>query len=329
MWEDPELLWRRLYLGREEFLQRLVTTLICGGDAPRWNQPCRPSAQGVRFLQLLDVLAHGSEPAARGGHPEVFVDEYLLPKIDASAKDGWPDWAVLWPGRVWIIELKTERGSHRADQLPYYLQLAAATHPGLPIDLTYITGPLSKPEPTLLPGQRYSHLQWTQVLELVEDAWGADDRPAVIAYVDTVRTIISNLTVLRPMEQRDTLLSRHLPAGPEPALPGAAAKGTSAGPAPATTDAGFTSGVDLLAMARATAADGEQRAVGAASPTELEDLRDTARSQINELAADDPTRFVLPWLWKAQQTDGRALTPEGEEFGYELRFSRYKTLQVR
>ena len=42
-----------------------------------------------------------------------------------------------------------------------------------------------------------------------------------------------------------------------------------------------------------------------------------------------PTRFVLPWLWEAGSTGGKALTPEGEEFGYELRFSRYKTLQVK
>lgn len=49
----------------------------------------------------------------------------------------------------------------------------------------------------------------------------------------------------------------------------------------------------------------------------------------SELAADDPTRFVLPWLWKAGQTDGRALTPEGEEFGYELLFSRYPQFPAR
>ncbi len=330
MWEDPELLWRRLHLGREEFLQRLVTTLICGGDPPRWNTPCRPSARGIRFLKLLDILAHGIETPAHDDDPDVFVDEYLLPKVDASAKDGWPDWAVLWPGRrVWIIELKTERGSHRADQLSYYLALAAAAHAGLPIDLTYITGPLSKPEPELIQGQRYSHLQWTQVLELIEAAWGADDRPAVIAYVNTVRTIINNLTVLRPMEQRDSLLGQHLPGSPPPEVSETHVKGTPTGPAPAISDSGSTSGVDLLGVARATASDGLQRAVGATSPTDLEDLRDTARSQINELAADDPTRFVLPWLWKADQTDGRALTPEGEEFGYELRFSRYKKLQVR
>jgi len=55
--------------------------------------------------------------------------------------NGWPDWAVLWPGRVWVIELKTEAASHREGQLPYCLLLAAAAHPGAHVDLTYITGP--------------------------------------------------------------------------------------------------------------------------------------------------------------------------------------------
>ncbi len=47
--------------GREEYLQRLVTTLIVGGDPPRWNTPSRPTEQGQRFLQPLDEVAHGVE----------------------------------------------------------------------------------------------------------------------------------------------------------------------------------------------------------------------------------------------------------------------------
>lgn len=85
----------------------------------------------------------------------------------------------------------------------------------------------------------------------------------------------------------------------------------------------------LLSLARSTAADGRRRGLGATDPTDLEVLRDTARKRICQLPADDSTRFVLPWLWKDGRTDGRALTPEGEEFGYELRFSRYKRMQVQ
>ena len=55
------------------------------------------------------------------------------------------------------------------------------------------------------------------------------------------------------------------------------------------------------------------------------------RQLLNDLPLpdDDATRLVMPWLWKADSTTGRALTPEGEEFGYELRFSRYKTVQIK
>jgi hypothetical protein len=151
MWESPTALWRRLKFGREEYLQRLLTTLILDGDAPPWNTPRSPGAAGRRFLELLDEAAHGRH--LRDGSwisPEVFIDEYLLPKLEDEAANGWPDWAVLSADRVWIIELKTETGSHRADQLPYYLRLAAAAHPDCNLDLTYITGPLTKPAPALL-----------------------------------------------------------------------------------------------------------------------------------------------------------------------------------
>ena len=57
-------------------------------------------------------------------------------------------------------------------------------------------------------------------------------------------------------------------------------------------------------------------------------LRDEARAAIGTLPADDSTRYVMPWVWDASTSGGRALTPEGAEFGYELRFSRYKKLQI-
>jgi hypothetical protein len=54
-----------------------------------------------------------------------------------------------------------------------------------------------------------------------------------------------------------------------------------------------------------------------------------ALAAIAELPSNDPTRLVLPWVSKSSQTDGWALTPEGAEFGYELRFSRYKRVQIK
>lgn len=331
MWESPIDLWRRLKLGREEYLQRLMTTLICDGDAPPWNTPRSPGEAGRNFLRLLDEAAHGQHEQARPGTaPEIFVDEYLLPKLDEDAANGWPDWAVLWSDRAWVIELKTEAGSHRADQLPYYLRLAAALHSECNLDLTYITGPLSKPAPSLLDGQRYSHLTWDQVVPLVEEAWGQDKRPEVADHVQMVNTLVSNLSRLRPSQQRDLVLGT-LSAAPGEATAGAASlegKAAVASGARAVVNASAGS-ADLLDLARATAEDGRQRGAGAQNPEELEALRDQARAVINSLAPDDGTRFVLPWLWEAGGTDGNALTPEGAEFGYELRFSRYKRIQVR
>jgi hypothetical protein len=81
-------------------------------------------------------------------------------------------------------------------------------------------------------------------------------------------------------------------------------------------------------MARATADDGRQRGVGAQNPEELEALRDMVVATIRSLPPKDATRFVLPWLWDGMRAGGQALTSEGEEFGYELRFSRYKKTQV-
>jgi hypothetical protein len=334
MWESPVELWRRLRLGREEYLQRLVTTLIVGGDPPPWNSQRVPSEAGRSFLQLLDRAAHGDGVGeAPVTAPEAFVDEYLLPKLDESARNGWPDWAVIWPDRVWVIELKTEASSHRDDQLPYYLLLAAAAHPTSRLDVTYLTGPLTKPGPALLAGQRFSHLTWEQVLPLLEAVWGDEPRREVAAYVDMVRTVIENLSTLRPAEQRATVLNDYPDVCLEMPSPVEAVVSDASVTRPDPEREAAADALDrtegLLGMARATAADGKQRGVGASDPTALEELRDSAWAQISELEHADPTRSVLPWLWKAGRTGGGALTPEGAEFGYELRFSRYGQTQVR
>lgn len=322
MWESPTALWGRLKLGREEYLQRLLTTLILDGDAPPWNTPRSPGAAGRRFLELLDEAVHGPHVCDGSAmSPGVFIDEYLLPKLEDEAANGWPDWAVLSDDRVWVIELKTEAGSHRAGQLPYYLRLAAAAHPDCNLDLTYITGPLMKAAPALLKGQRYGHLTWQEVLPLVDSAWHDDQRPEVEAYVKMVATVVSNLSLLKPAEQRQMVLGLAR-AGPLTATDEEVVSER-------TTDLSTTEPSVLLELALATAADGRQRGIGAQNPEALEALRDRALAEIGSLPPDDATRFVLPWLWQGSRTEGRALTPEGEEFGLELRFSRYKKTQVK
>jgi len=287
MWESPTALWGRLKLGREEYLQRLLSTLILDGHAPLWNTPRSPGAAGRRFFQLLDEAVHG--PHVRAGSSlsvGVFIDEYLLPKLEEGAANGWPDWAVLSDDRVWIIELKTEAGSHRADQLPYYLRLAAAAHPESNLDLTYITGPLTKPALALLKGQRYSHLTWQEVLPLVDRAWGDDQRAEVQAYVEMVTTVVSNLSLLKPTEQRQVVLG-----SPRAEPIHVTGEGRIS---ERTTGLSTTEPPVLLDLARATAADGRQRGIGAQNPESLEALRDRALAEIGSLPRDDAIRFVLP-----------------------------------
>ena len=46
--EDPDVLLRRLRLGREEYCQRLLTMLIIGDAYPRWNSVNHPVYQRPR-----------------------------------------------------------------------------------------------------------------------------------------------------------------------------------------------------------------------------------------------------------------------------------------
>jgi hypothetical protein len=297
-YEDPAALAGRLRLGREEFCQRLLTTLILGGTYPRWNTRSTPTPQGAAFLRHLDELSFGR---ATPPDAEVFVDELeLRPRLDAE-QGGAPDWAVFWPGRLWLIELKTERGSHRSTQLPYYFELGSHHYPGLPVDITYLTGPLEKPAPTTVPGQRYAHLTWDAVLPLVRRIWGGEEAREVVRYVQVLDQVIDGLP--HPWSH---WRAAAFAAAPEPALP--------------TEN-------ELMDLIRATAADGQQRALDA-HPGSLEDLlalRLTARELIQETSADSGLRHVLPWLWSGQdQSMGQPLTPAGAEHGYELRFSRYR-----
>lgn len=136
-----------------------------------------------------------------------------------------------------------------------------------------------------------------------------------------VTTVVSNLSLRKPTEQRQMVLGSPR-AEPMPV--------TGEGRiSERTTGLSTTEPPVLLDLARATAADGRQRGIGAQNPESLEALRDRALAEIGSLPRDDAIRFVLPWLWQGGRTDGQALTPEGEEFGFELRFSRYKKIQVK
>ena len=119
-YEDIRRVLTRRKLWREESLQLVLSCLIVGGRYPRWGTRSKPTVRGAEFLRRLHVLVFGEDP---GSPCDVFVDEFELPRRHDAERSGWPDWAVLWPDRVWMVELKTEAGSHRPDQLPHYLDL--------------------------------------------------------------------------------------------------------------------------------------------------------------------------------------------------------------
>ena len=54
-WEDPDQLLL-MKLGREEYCQRMLTSLILGGPYPKWNTRNIPSESGFRFLDILHHL---------------------------------------------------------------------------------------------------------------------------------------------------------------------------------------------------------------------------------------------------------------------------------
>lgn len=289
----------RRKLGREESLQLVLTTLIVGGTYPQWGTRNKPTERGAEFLRRLHALVFGKDP---GSPCDVFVDEFELPRRHQDERSGWPDWAVLWPERVWMIELKTEAASHRPDQLPHYLDLAAHHYPHASIDLTYLTGPLDKAPPEVAQGQRYHHLVWADVLPLVEDVW-ADDEPAALAYVEAARELIGSLGTSWT-DWREGWMSAVIEATeiPEPVV----------------------ADEELWKLIVATAADGHQRAYDApaGSGESVEDLRDRARELVIG-ASDASIKHVRPWVWSSQTTDGAPLTPAGREMGAELRLSRY------
>lgn len=304
-YENPADMLGRLKLGREESCQRMLTTLILGGTYPRWNTRSRPTADGVRFLRLLDELSFGE---ATPPDAEVFVDELeLRPRVE-SERGGAPDWAVLWPERLWLIELKTEKGSHRREQLPYYFELGAHHFPAMPVDITYLTGPMTKPAPTVSDGQRYGHLTWQDVLPLVRDVWAGGDDCRITRIVDVLEQLVDGLEQPWP-EWKAAYLEAPLSEVVEPAPPA-------------------DSGLSLLITA--TAEDGEQRALDEPVPSleDLQALRLHARELVLKAPAGSPVKHVMPWVWSGtEKSMGQPLTAAGADQGYELRFSRFEKAQ--
>jgi len=178
-YEDPLDYLHRSKDGREVFCQTMTTTLLVGGTYPKWGTENALTEKGTAFFKALDLLSFGSDSWTSD---PVFIDEITMPKRHDDELSASPDWTLVFEDRIWIIELKTERSSHRANQLPHYFDLASHHYPGRSIDVTYQTGPLIKPAPGLREGQRYVHLVWDDVLPIYEQAWGQTEDARIRRY---------------------------------------------------------------------------------------------------------------------------------------------------
>jgi hypothetical protein len=276
---------RRLKLGREEYCQRLLTMLVLEGDYPRWNTRSTPSPAGLRFLRALDELSFG---AADVPDDAAFVDELDLPRRSEDEPGCAPDYGVLTPDRLWIIELKTERGSHRSGQVESYFELGRHHHPDVRTDLTYLTPGMSAVAAGAPAGSRLAQVTWEQVMPLIDAAWSGSTGP-VGALHHALREAVASIGSPWTMWREKTLND----------LTAKAAR-----------------------LARLTVQDGRERALdyAAGSLGELQDLRLAVRDEFRR--PESPLRSVTPWLWDASTSGGQALTEAGRVHGYELRFSR-------
>jgi hypothetical protein len=289
--ETPAQLSARLKLGREEFCQRLLTSLILDGPYPRWNTRSRPSTAGTEFLRRLHDL---SVATAWPGDRFLFVDEFELPPRTEAERGGAPDYAVLWTNVVWMVELKTERASHRAAQIPQYFALAHHHYPDARIELTYLTPPMEYVRP--VGDDRFAHVSWSDVAPLITDVWADGMEPTTAEVVRDLVDIVSTLD--EPTSRRRARFATPVPPKID-------------------VDNAFT-------LARATAQDGRQRALEAPN-ADLDDLLGLRVEARDAIASDDDAmlRCVQPWLWRAATSGGKALTRSGADTGVELRFSRY------
>jgi hypothetical protein len=208
---------------------------------------------------------------------------------------------VLTPDRLWMIELKTERCSHRSDQVTTYLELARHHHPKLQVDLTYLTGP--GPSTELEPAAaRYAHVTWDDVLPLIAASWPTPTEEQRLL-VDQLRAVLDGLGTPWRQWRADRL---------------------SVPPEPDYDERDLEE--EALELARLTAADRGQRALEFEA-TDLEQLKEL-RADVADLIGRETSsalRHVRPWLWSAASTDGEPLTEAGATVGFELRLSWYKS----
>jgi hypothetical protein len=228
---------------------------------------------------------------------------------------------VFVEGRCWIIELKTEPGSHRPRQIPDYFERAHHYHPDRRVDITYLTAALRAPfHPLVEDWGRYVHVDWSAVTELIRSVWStaADDR-----VLEVMTMLLAGIASIdEPIRSWWARLGYDLDTAA--AVGQVAEAPASPGVGSLTIDSALVAVDAGLALAHDTATDGRQRAVGlnAGGLDALHDLRLALRQAIRAEPSDSPIRHVQPWMWSAASSGGTAMTPAGLQTGYEIRLSR-------
>ncbi len=299
--QDPDSLWHTTGLGREEFVQRLLSTLVFGHARHRWNVPGPPSERGRQYLSAL-AGKYFRELSLREAQ---FVDEFELPRRHDDERAGWPDQAAINQEALLLMELKTEQLSHRPGQLAHYLDLAVHHYPDSDVGLLYITPTMTVATPQPMPnGTHYAHTSWRDVAPLIADTWG--DSP-----VDWQRQVAARLVWwLDQIEAQKPPPPRRRRATPVPHVT-------------------VESGIDVVLREAVTVQrTGHQAAVDLwpGSPDLLDELRLEVRARLRDGIVVDgtPITHVLPWVWSAGSSGGRPLSTSGQTHGYELRLSRYE-----
>lgn len=281
-WEDPDALLVKK-LSREEYCQRMLTSLILGAPYPKWNTLQKTSPNGETFLQELHGQAYGTSLDT----PITFIDEFKLPSVDGKDSSRYPDYAVITPTRLWIIELKTEQGSHRSGQLPLYARLATHHYPAHQIEITYLTGQMPRETSFPLASASFCHIFWSEVVGLINQTWkNSVNKPEQILASAIFREI-NNLHVPAIQFRNTAKLIR-----------------------------------DAIALAMVVQNTGKQVGIEVKADG-FEALHDL-RKRIREVLVRPECPNVLPWIWSAASSGGSPLTSLGEDVGYEIRLSKYK-----
>jgi hypothetical protein len=281
-WEDPDTLLK-MKLGREEYLQRMLTSLILGRSYPQWNTRNPPSPAGLSFLRDLYKQTYGIDLSG----PLEFVDEFELLSKNEKDANGAPDYGIFSPSALWIIELKTEAGSHRDGQLPLYTKLAQSSYPEHQVSITYLTGPMSRIEFFEIANAPFRHIYWEEVVDLIKRHWNkSKNKEEQLLSAAVIREIKRLDSPAHAFRKDATIIREALNAAVEVQL------------------TGEQFGVEF-----------ETGGLQA-----LHDLRLRIR---DALARTKETRDVRPWIWSVATSGGAAMTQLGSNVGYEIRLSRY------